>query len=368
VIKQAGSTAKKFVSKKAWQKMNEVKPRISGKTTVALVKPNMPKKDPPLSEALKREIQKEFFNLKEVQAKVTPFNAYEVLDASFEGFFLNREYNLQNFNLLIKMLASRGKIDDALGILEKMKIMGITPDKHTYIHLMIASGKAKDTDTAEIVFDKGVEALGFPDGVMYTTLLSTYANCANPDKVEALINEKKAKGYKITATDWTNLIRALDKADRSLEGVQVYKKRQTEVEIDEYMISTAIKACGKCCEAEYAKRLWGDLQALGFKNVAFHYNAIIYSLGKRKDYAEEALDIYRQMKGLSIPIDDETIKSVLTACSRLGDLVSAQHALIDMKNAGLEMNPTVYNLLLKTYAEACVSATENAKDIFIKES
>lgn len=367
-ILKKGATALANVGKKAHKKLHEIKPQKLHGQTIRLTQPNMPRKKLPLTDELKEEIRKSVFMSPDLIETITPENALVKLDSSLEGFFYQREYNLNNFNLLIKMLASKKEIDECLSVLEKMKIMGIKPNRQTYVQLMIGSGKAHDPETAENIYDKALEDLGHTDGSLYTVLISCYVNIANHEKIEALMNEKKAKGYKLTVADFTCYMNALINADKPDKALEFFKKNQTEVFRDEYIISCAIRAAAHMHEAEYAKRLWGELESQGFMPIAVHYNAIILALGKRKDYAEEGLELYKKMRARQIVPDKSTFDAVLTACSRLGDLIAAQHALIDMKNFGINLNGTTYGLMLHTYSEACKDATESAKDVFIRES
>ena len=107
---------------------------------------------------------------------------------------------------------------------------------------------------------------------------------------------------------------------------------------------------------------------MGFAPVAYFYNEIIMALSKRKDYAEQALEVYKEMRGELIEPDGRTFNAVLTACSRIGDLPQARSALRDMKEFEISMDQTKYSLLLSVYSEACFEANEDAKQLFIKES
>ena len=44
------------------------------------------------------------------------------MDTSIEGFFYKREYNLQNFNFLLQVLAEKKDKKGALSAFEKMKV------------------------------------------------------------------------------------------------------------------------------------------------------------------------------------------------------------------------------------------------------
>lgn len=92
------------------------------------------------------------------------------------------------------------------------------------------------------------------------------------------------------------------------------------------------------------------------------------ALAKRKDYAERGLQFYRQLRGLGITPDSRSFNAGLTACSRLGDIYTANELLTDMKQYDIEMDTSKYSLLFATYSEACVKKTEKVKDIYIQDA
>ena len=66
------------------------------------------------------------------------------LDTSFESFFYQRDYTLQNFQFYLQVLSQQYKKDDALKALRKMEAMGIVPNDTIYNLVMLAFAKNKD--------------------------------------------------------------------------------------------------------------------------------------------------------------------------------------------------------------------------------
>jgi hypothetical protein len=47
------------------------------------------------------------------------------MDSSLEGFFYKRDYNLQNFNFYLQVLAEQKRFPESLRALEKMKVISL---------------------------------------------------------------------------------------------------------------------------------------------------------------------------------------------------------------------------------------------------
>lgn len=358
----------KNLSRRVKQKQNEIKSVRSDGMNIKFVQPHKPVENPPLTKAMRKEIEKEFFNIQNKTKLLTPDKMLEQIDFSFEAFFNKRELNLENFNKLLQVLAQNGKIDEALGAIEKMKILSITPNHGSFVHLIIASGRAKDTDTAEQLFTKATQDLGESTGILYTSLISAYTQKADPNAVLRLINEKRDKGFKITEIDYTCYMNCLIKSNQPHEAIKIYETHAHEVNADEYFLAMVLTACSKTNSAEYALNIWHRLKSMGFAQVSYFYNEIIMALAKRKDYAEQAIQIYKQMRGEGVIPDTRTYNGALTACSRLGDLPEARLMLVEMKEFGIELDRTKAGLIMSIYAEACLDANEDAKELFIQES
>jgi pentatricopeptide repeat protein len=361
-------TSAKSLSKRVKQKLNEKKPVTFHKLPIKLVQPNIPIEEQKLTKAMREEIKKEFEKSNEKARFLTPDKMLDSIDFSFESFFSNRELDLNNFNKLLQVQAHHGKIDEALGTIEKMKIIGIVPDIISFVYLIVATGRANDIQTAEMVFSKALIDLAGPAAMLYTSLISAYNKMRDPDSVLRLINEKRSKGFKIHEIDYTCYILALSKQGRAKEAIEVYEKYSPEVDTDEYLLASVLNACSKISATEYAVGIWDRLKGIGFPEVAYFYNEMIMCYAKRKDYAQQAIELYKQMRGKGIIPDNRTFNGFFTACARLGDLPEARFGLKEMKNFGLE--PTFIHLaqLMNVYSQATLDANEAAKELFVKES
>ena len=249
---------KNFMSKRAKQKASETKLLKVHKMPIRFVQPYMPVVKNPLTSAMKEEMEKQLSIFKPELQSTPPERFLEEIDVSLESFFHKREFNLANFNLLLQILSQKGRIDESLGILEKMKILGVIPNLNSYIQLITASGRAKDPETSELIFNKAQRDLEEAPAILYSALISSYVHSGNHEAILRLINEKKDKGFVESAVDYTCYMNSLVKAGKAEDSIRSFKKN---VQIDEYFLAMTIHASTKTHDSEYSLVLWNKLKA-----------------------------------------------------------------------------------------------------------
>ena len=148
----------------------------------------------------------------------------------------------------------------------------------------------------------------------------------------------------------------------------MYETYAPEVNTDEYLLASVLTACSKISETEYAIGIWDRLKGVGFANVAYFYNEMIMCYAKRRDYADKAIELYKQMRGEGVIPTHRTFTGLFTACARLGDLPEARLGLKEMKDFDLEPCRIHLAQLMNVYSEASLDANEQAKELFVKES
>jgi len=344
--------------------------RIKG-DVVSLIQPNLHLRTPPLTPGVKSLIQKELFKDdldSEPASSRQPQNITDHLDTSIESFFSQRPYSLSTFNEYLMVLSHQGKADQALAAVEKMRLMGFRPNSLSFIHLMRSCAGSRDVETAERLFDKALETCGDKKlGQLYSTLISVHAVTGNTEYIEALLLEKKRKGCAITVVDYTCQMHGLLHAQRPKEAIAVYQAAKNLVRPDEFFMTIALKACARDSQAELALTIWQDLGALSTLDNCGPYDELIMALAKRKEYAEKAIETWRQMRAKGVVPSARTYNGVLTATSRLGDLPLAKEIITDMKVNGVNMDKSRYGLLMQIYGAASPRVDIENKAKFVED-
>lgn len=275
------------------------------------------------------------------------------IDSSFEGFFFKREFNLNNFNFYIQVLARQGKREEAENALTKMEEMGIKPNMDTYNQLMVAYARDKNIEKCEEVFDllKNKKKM-VPNKFLYNSLLLAYAKNMKTHEADALMREMREEGINPDIVCYTTLIHAYKRAKLYNKCWELYDEACSIGVADEFLMSYMVRMCGATHDVEKALNIFQVMEVKGFIKFTSNYNSIIYALSSRKDYAEKALEFFHKMKLSGVKPDLYTYVGVLRATSHLGDIHTANDVVKEIKLLGYKVNEHICNGLLRTYAGA----------------
>lgn len=93
-----------------------------------------------------------------------------------------------------------------------------------------------------------------------------------------------------------------------------------------------IRICALDSSAEKAKLIFEDIKKMpSVRLTCLHYNSLIKALSTRKDYAEEAIEVYTRMINDEIKPDSNTFVNLLMATSKIGDIATSFNAMTFMK-------------------------------------
>jgi len=332
----------------------------SGKKVVRYINRYPLFKGEQMTPELKVEFDKQinyYENMKEkteLMEKVDSTNYLKMIDSTFEGFFFKREYNLKNFNFYLQVLSKHHKPDEAFRTLEKMITMGIAPDYESYNHVLSAYARDRNIEKSEEIFELAKKNLKNPNKFLYNSLLLAYAKCEKVNEAESIIREMKNNHLIPDIVCYTTLIQAYYKSRDLKRCWEIFDQVTTQEDADETLLSYMIRLASYTHDSEKALALWNRLESKGFSKTVIHYNSIIFACSSRKDYAKRAIQYYNEMKSSSIAPDLHTFVGVLKACSKLGDINTANNLISEMKYIGtMTFNEHICTCLIKTYAEAC---------------
>lgn len=100
------------------------------------------------------------------------------MDTSIEGFFNKREFNLDNFNLLLYALNEKNDIDSTFKVIKKMELLEIELDPKSYSIIIMTAARKGDVKLAEEFFDTAVKSkFEYPSKMFYSN-----RNCSHCEK------------------------------------------------------------------------------------------------------------------------------------------------------------------------------------------
>lgn len=303
---------------------------------------------------------------------LTVGRALYLIDTSFETFFKNREINQKNFLLLLRAAGEQRQIKTVLSASEKMELLGIKNNEIISANLINALTKCKEFEKARNHFEQSLIKFG-----ANVTLYSA-----------GLFLASKSRDFELAKNIWTRAT-IVDKIKPNLELLTAmisacyanhqikecwnYYDKHIELKIhpDDVLLGLMIKVCAKSQSAEKAKMLWKQMDKLeSVRLTAHHYDSIILALASRKDYAEEALQKYEEMKTAVIQPTRLTFVGVLEATSKLGDIDSAYNAIVQMNALKIRQNDQIFDGLLKTYASALIKPNlpKELKEMYLADA
>jgi pentatricopeptide repeat protein len=269
-----------------------------------------------------------------------PSEALRQIDTSLEVFFRERKMNKKNFNFLLQALSEKRDLPNAELVMQKMEIFKVNPSTRTYANMIAVCAKCRQIDKAEQYFDLAEAKFG-PSIYLYNAMIHAYSRV--PDTVK---NAAKAWEY-------------------------FAKRKELGIEPDDVLLGLMVRVCTIDNSAEKAKLIFEDIKKLpSVRLTCLHYNAIIKALSSRPDYAEEAIQIYKNIIEDGVRPDQDTFVGLLRATGQIGDIATAFNAMVQMNQLNIQPNVYIFALLLKTYASAlkAIHLPRKLKDLYIEDS
>jgi pentatricopeptide repeat protein len=220
--------------------------------------------------------------------------------------------------------AKTGNIDAAFGLLDDMRAGGTEPDTIVYTSLLETCARAKDYDRAEEVFTtmKNSETgVAKPTTFSYNVLLNMYAEADNAQRVEELFTEMEPAGA-IPDNRTYNILIAFHTKHQDLENAwrRYQQMREAGIHGDEHTYQL-MEPLLTTHNIEHAEALFADVQknplTRGTNTVSMMANSLMLCYESlNKD--EKILEVWHELRRLPVQPRQQSIVSVMHACTRLG--------------------------------------------------
>ncbi|PWA62986.1 hypothetical protein CTI12_AA359120 [Artemisia annua] len=322
------------------------------------------------------------------------------------------ERDLFSWNVLIGGYCKGGCFDECLGLYDRMLWAGVRPDVYTFPSVLRTCGRVKDLGRGLRLFREMIESFFVPDLMTMTSVISAceftgderlgktvhgyaakhvfrkdvsidnaliqmYSRFGAWEEAERVFSTIRTKDV----VSWTAMISGYEKNGLPEKAIEVYKNMKMEnVALDEITIASVISACASLGLLDMGVELHKYAKRTGLLSYVIVTNALIdlYSKCKLIDKALEvfqripdknviswssiilglhinnrsvqAIYFFRKMKVRLIP-NSITLISVLSACGKIGALMTGKEIHAYALRTGLGFDGFVPNALLDMYVK-----------------
>ncbi|KAE8646197.1 hypothetical protein Csa_016808 [Cucumis sativus] len=183
--------------------------------------------------------------------------------------------------------------------------------------------------------------LQYPKGlVVWTALISGYAQQNHHEKALQFYQHMRSDNILPDQAAFASVLRACAGMSSLQNGQEIHSLIfHTGFNMDEVTCSSLIDMYAKCGDVKGSLQVFREMPR---RNNVISWNSMIVGLAKN-GYAEEALEIFKQMEQQSIIPDEVTFLGVLSACSHAGR-VSEGRKVFDLMVNNYKLLPRVDHL------------------------
>ena len=282
----------------------------------------------------------------------------------------NIKPNVITYNTLISLYRKEGNFAKVDEYANEMKSNNIKPDVVIYNTLLGAYGKEGNFDKIDECLREMKSNNLKPDVVTYNTLLILHARKMNFSMVERVLQDMKTsniqpnestrdilrKGNKMggnfdlqTCTEVTSsdndkiLLRKIRNYKKFILAFEDMKKRDIPITTKTYGI--VLNRCATSGNLEETKKYFNEMKET--KNLepnVYHYNSLLYVLGKKKQFEEVEMYV-SEMKKNGISLNSHMYNTLIVSYGKNKSFKKVKNYLKEMKKNGVEQDQFIKNTL-----------------------
>ncbi|KAL9299665.1 Pentatricopeptide repeat-containing protein [Arabidopsis thaliana] len=256
--------------------------------------------------------------------------------------------NVQTFNVLVNGYCLEGKLEDALGMLERMvSEFKVNPDNVTYNTILKAmSKKGRLSDLKELLLDMKKNGL-VPNRVTYNNLVYGYCKLGSLKEAFQIVELMKQTNVLPDLCTYNILINGLCNAGSMREGLELMDAMKSlKLQPDVVTYNTLIDGCFELGLSLEARKLMEQMENDGVKANQVTHNISLKWLCKE----EKREAVTRKVKELvdmhGFSPDIVTYHTLIKAYLKVGDLSGALEMMREMGHKGIKMNTITLNTIL----------------------
>ncbi|BFG26206.1 hypothetical protein CerSpe_124800 [Prunus speciosa] len=251
------------------------------------------------------------------------------------------------WNAIIRCYSRHIVFADALEMYARMQAMGVSPDGFTFPHVLKACSGLPELEMGRRVHGQVLRHGFESDAFVQNGLVALYAKCGRIERARAVFD---CLGER-TIVSWTSIISGYAQNGQPLEALRIFGlMRKLNVKPDWIVLVSVLKAYTDVEDLGQGTSVHGCLIKMGLEfepdllialtamyaksgqvmaarsffdkmetpNLIL-WNAMISGYAKNS-YAEEAVELFREMISKSIRPDSITMRSAILACAQMGSV------------------------------------------------
>nr|CAG8450293.1 2321_t:CDS:10 [Entrophospora candida] len=312
------------------------------------------------------------------------------IDFGASTWFCNlMERKLVDLNLtkgIMQILARRNRFDEAVIILEKMKILGIKSDPYIFF-MLLANSSLQKKDKISIYLIKEMREQKIELNTLgYNILIRNYNKEKNYEKAYEMIEEMLNLNVELNLRTFNEIFHTfakLNKVNPTFRMMELMSEK--EIQPNKYIYSSMLSLLSKTKNIKMIEKIfllmiedgidpnrvtydsiihgYGNTNKLyksieiyqkmineGIKPDVQTYNGLISFFAKKDDLIGACV-LFNEMYELNLTPDLYTYSSLLNVYARTSKLHYAEKILSQMKETGIQPHTATYNMLIKVYVE-----------------
>ncbi|XP_021771991.1 pentatricopeptide repeat-containing protein At5g15300-like [Chenopodium quinoa] len=236
--------------------------------------------------------------------------------------------DVASWTSMISGYSNVGKLDEAIGLFEQMKLEGLEPNDFTWSALINGYAQSGDRDGALVLFSRMTREGLCCDLITWNALISGFSRSNQPFEALKLFRDMLVAGIRPNYVTVTGLLPACGlmgsvQRGRELHGL-IYR---LSLDVNVYVASALIDMYSKSGSFKAARTVFEGTRV---RNVAL-WNVIIGCLGKN-GVVHESLRLFEEMQEQGFQPNEVTLVCVLSACSHGGLVEKAMEIFRSMKD------------------------------------
>ncbi|KAL4205331.1 hypothetical protein AMTRI_Chr01g136730 [Amborella trichopoda] len=270
-----------------------------------------------------------------------------------------RARNIVTWNAMLSGYLHSEKYSEGLKMFEDMSAMKMSPNEATLVTVLALCSRCRNIETGKQIGSWVRADPKFRDNlVLSTALLEMYVKCGRVEEARAVFDKTSGRDLVI----WGAMIAGYAQNSRPFEALDLFEAMQKAgFSPNEVTLVSALSACAQLGSIERGERIVNYVNTLGGASSPYlgsalidmyskcgqidkaievfdglderdsvAYNAMINGLASH-GLANQALELFSNMRNLGILSNDVTFVGVLVACAHAGLVDKGQQLFYDME-------------------------------------